>query len=453
MFDGIKHVLDLNELPKQWYNVIPDLPKPLDPPLHPGTKQPLAPEDLMPLFPVDLLQQEMSADRWIDIPKEVQEVYRQMGRPTPLYRARRLEAFLNTPAKIYYKREDLSPPGSHKPNTAVAQAFYNMKAGVERIATETGAGQWGSALAYACILFGLKATVYMVRVSYDQKPYRRVLMQAYGAEVFSSPTKRTQSGKKILEETPDHPGSLGLAISEAVEDAATHEDTKYSIGSALNHVLLHQTIVGLETKKQFAELDVYPDELYGCVGGGSNFAGFAFPFVYDKVKTNNGTRIVGVEPTAVPTMTRGKYAYDFGDTASMAPIIKMYTLGHKFVPPPIHAGGLRYHGDAPLLCNLLHSGVVESEAYPQTKAFEAACLFIKTEGILAAPETAHAICAAIEAAKRCKETGEKKVIAFNYSGHGYFDLAGYQQYFNNELSDYAIPQSEIEKSLANIPRI
>ncbi|MFQ6126763.1 MAG: TrpB-like pyridoxal phosphate-dependent enzyme [Candidatus Heimdallarchaeota archaeon] len=453
MFDGIKVVLELDELPKQWYNIVPDLPKALDPPLNPMTKQPVSPEDLMPLFPMALLQQEMSPERWIDIPEEIQKAYRYMGRPTPLYRARRLEQVLKTPAKIYYKREDLSPPGSHKPNTAIAQAYFNMKEGVERLTTETGAGQWGTALSYACALFGLRVTVYMVRCSYDQKPYRKVFMQAYGAEVLSSPTTRTQAGRKILEEMPDHPGSLGLAISEAAEDAATHEDTKYSLGSVLNHVMLHQTIIGLEAKKQFAALDTYPDELYGCVGGGSNFAGFCYPFIYDKLKSKNGVRIVGVEPTAVPTMTRGKYCYDFGDTAETAPLLKMYTLGHRFVPPPIHAGGLRYHGDSPTLCNLIYNGVVEAEAYPQTKAYKAASLFAKTEGILPAPETAHAICAVIEAAKHCKKTGVERVLAFNYSGHGLLDMAGYQQFFNNELKDYAMPQSEIEKYLSDVPII
>jgi tryptophan synthase beta chain len=452
MFDGVKVVLNPDELPTKWYNILADLPAPLPPPLHPLTKEPAGPPDLIPLFPVALLQQEMSPERYIPIPEELQEAYRRLGRPSPLYRAKRLEEYLDTPAKIYYKREDLSPTGSHKPNTAIAQAYFAMKEGVERITTETGAGQWGSALSLACALFDIKCRVYMVGVSYDQKPYRRILMQTYGSEVFRSPSNNTEVGRSVLKETPDHPGSLGLAISEAVEDALNDDKIKYSLGSVLNHVLLHQTIVGQEVKKQFEEIGEYPDMMLGCVGGGSNFAGFFYPFVPDKLKGKD-IRFIAVEPKAVPTLTRAPYAYDYGDTGQLAPIVKMYTLGHKFVPPPLHAGGLRYHGDAPTLCLLQKEGILESVAYHQIETFEAGVIFAKTEGLVPAPETNHAIVAVIREAQKCKETGEEKIIAFNYSGHGHFDLKGYEEYLAGNLVDYEMPQKEIEKSLECLPKV
>ncbi len=375
-----------------------------------------------------------------------------MGRPSPLYRAKRLEEYLDTPAKIFYKREDLSPTGSHKPNTAIAQAYFAKQEGVEKYCTETGAGQWGSALSLACSMFDIKCRVYMVGVSYDQKPYRRILMQTYGSEVFRSPSQNTEVGRNTLKENPDHPGSLGLAISEAVEDAIKDEKIKYSLGSVLNHVLLHQTIVGLEVKKQFEEIGEYPDMMIGCVGGGSNFSGFFYPFVPDKLKGKD-IRFIAVEPKAVPTLTRAPYAYDYGDTGQLAPIVKMYTLGHKFVPPPLHAGGLRYHGDAPTLCLLQKEGVVESVAYHQRETFEAGVIFAKTEGLVAAPETNHAIVHAIREAQKCKETGEEKVIAFNYSGHGNFDLKGYEEYLAGNLIDYEMPQEVIDKSLQVLPKV
>jgi len=446
-----KVMLDEGEIPTQWYNILPDLPQPPEPPLHPGTRQPISPQDLLPLFPMGLIEQEASPERWIDIPGEILDVYR-LWRPTPLIRARRLEKKLETPAKIFYKYEGVSAAGSHKPNTAVAQAYYNKKEGVKRLTTETGAGQWGSALAFACRLFGLDCKVFMVRVSYEQKPYRRSLMQVWGAEVTPSPSNETNAGRQILEKDPESTGSLGIAISEAIEIAAASDDTKYSLGSVLNHVLLHQTVVGLETKKQFEKIDEYPDVLIGCVGGGSNFAGFCFPFAADKFKGRD-VRILAVEPEACPTMTRGPYLYDFGDTAMTTPLMRMYTLGHSFVPPSIHAGGLRYHGMAPLVSLLHKIGVMEVEAYHQNAVFEAAVLWAGEEGIVPAPETAHACKAAIDEAIRCKESGEKKVIALNFSGHGHFDLGAYDAYLAGKLEDYEYPKEKIDEALKEVPKV
>jgi len=448
-----KFVLDEDEIPKKWYNIQADLPTPLDPPLHPVTMQPCKPSDLEPIFPKELIKQEVSAERWIPIPEEVREVYR-LWRPTPLYRAVRLEKALKTPAKIYYKWEGVSPPGSHKPNTAVAQAYYNMKEGVERITTETGAGQWGSALAFGTCLFGLDCMIYMVRISYDQKPYRRILMETWGAKCVPSPSDNTQFGRKMLKEDPNCPGSLGIAISEAVEDAVTHENTKYSLGSVLNHVLLHQTVVGLECKRQFEMADDYPDAMFGCVGGGSNFSGACFPFVADKLSGEKpDLKVVSCEPKACPTLTKGPYVYDYGDTAKMAPIVKMYTLGHEFIPPPIHAGGLRYHGDAPLLCKLTKEGFMEAAAYHQTEVFEAAMTFARAEGFVVAPETAHCVKAAIDEALRCKKTGKEETIFFANSGHGHFDLAAYDAYLRGKLVDYEYPAELVKESLAKVPKI
>ncbi len=439
------------EMPRSWYNIQPDLPRPLPPPLHPGTGKPLGPQDLAPIFPMGLIEQEVSQQRWINIPEEVLSIYR-LWRPTPLVRARRLEEALKTPARIYYKNESLSPAGSHKPNTAVAQAYFNKKEGVKRIATETGAGQWGSALAFACGLFSMECQVYMVKVSYNQKPYRRMLMETWGAKVTPSPSDKTESGRKILAENPNSPGSLGIAISEAVEDAAKRDDSKYSLGSVLNHVLLHQTVVGLETKAQLKKIGVEPDMLIGCVGGGSNFAGFVFPFFPEK-KQGKKIRFIGVEPAACPTLTKGVYRYDYGDTAQMAPIVKMHTLGHTFVPSGIHAGGLRYHGEAPLLSLLHDEKLIEAVAYTQIPVFEAAMLFAKTEGTIPAPETSHAIRAAIDEALKCKQTKEEKVIVFNFSGHGHFDLASYDAYLNNKLENYEHPEEAIEEALKHLPKV
>jgi len=447
-----KIFLTEEEMPRQWYNINPDLPKPLAPPLNPQTGEPIGPDDLSVLFPMELIMQEMSMDNYIDIPEELVEIYR-IWRPSPLVRADRLEKFLDTPAKIYYKNESVSPAGSHKPNTAIAQAYYNKKEGVKKIATETGAGQWGSALAFACNLMEIDLTVYMVKVSYNQKPYRRSMMHLWGAEVFASPTDRTEAGKAVLAKDPDSPGSLGIAISEAVEHAAkSGGDTKYSLGSVLNHVLLHQSIVGLETKKQFEKIGSYPDILIGCIGGGSNFAGFAFPFIPDK-KAGKDIRIIAAEPIACPTVTKGPFAYDYGDTAKMAPIVKMYTLGHDFVPAPIHAGGLRYHGMSPQISLLAAEKMIEAVALPQNPVFEAAITFAKTEGIIPAPETAHAIRAAMDEAIKCKETGEEKVIAFNFSGHGHFDLSAYDAYLGGKLEDYEYPDEKIKESLKNLPEV
>jgi len=445
-----KIFLDENEMPKKWYNIQADLPTPIDPPLNPGTGEPIRPEDLSAIFPMELIKQEVSSDREINIPEEVLDVYR-LWRPSPLYRAYRLEKALKTPARIYYKWEGVSPPGSHKPNTAVAQAYYNMKEGIERLSTETGAGQWGSSLAFAASLFGLKCTVYMVKASYEQKPYRRILMETWGAECFPSPTDRTEAGRRIREKFPDTTGSLGIAISEAVEDAAKHDDTNYSLGSVLNHVLLHQTIIGLEAKKQFEIAETYPDMVFGCVGGGSNFSGASFPFVGDKLRGEKpDVEIISCEPMACPTLTKGLYTYDFGDTAQLTPLLKMYTLGHDFVPPPIHAGGLRYHGDAPILCKLTKEGYMSARAYYQNEVFEAAHIFARSEGFIVAPESAHAVKAVIDEAIRCKKTGEEKVLFFNNSGHGHFDLMGYDLYHEGKLVDYEYPAELIKKSLESL---
>ena len=427
-----KILLDENEMPKYWYNILPDLPEPLPPPLHPVTKEPVKPEDLKPIFPKALIEQEMSNERWIKIPEEVRDVYA-LWRPTPLIRAVRLEKALKTPARIYFKYEGVSPPGSHKPNTAVAQAYYNAKEGIERLTTETGAGQWGSALCFATKLFDLKCTVYMVKVSYYQKPYRRVLMETWGGEVIPSPSDRTEVGRKILEKDPDNPGSLGIAISEAIEDAVKNENTNYSLGSVLNHVLLHQTIIGLEAKKQLESIGEKPDVIVGCVGGGSNFAGLCYPFIKDAQK--DGIKIIAVEPKACPTLTEGVYKYDYGDTAGLTPLLKMFTLGHDFIPPPIHAGGLRYHGDAPTLCLLVKHGIIEPRAVRQIPTFEAGVMFARTEGIVPAPETNHAIRVVIDEAIKAREEGEEKVILFNFSGHGLLDLKAYDDFLYGKLQD------------------
>ncbi len=430
MFSGRKIVLSEEDLPTKWYNILPDLPEKLPPPLHPETKEPLRPEDLEPIFAKELIKQEVSEERWIKIPEEVREVYK-LWRPTPLIRAKRLEEALKTPARIYYKYEGVSPPGSHKPNTAVAQAYYNAKEGIERLTTETGAGQWGSALSFATKLFDIKCTVYMVKISYKQKPYRRILMETWGGEVIPSPSDRTKSGRTILERDPDNPGSLGIAISEAVEDAATHENTKYALGSVLNHVLMHQTVIGLEVMKQLEIAEEKPDVMIGCVGGGSNFAGFCYPFVRDAMKGE--VKLIAVEPEACPTFTKGDYKYDFGDTAGLTPLLKMFTLGHDFIPPPIHAGGLRYHGDAPTMSLLVKHGIIEAKAVKQIPTFEAGVLFARTEGIVPAPESNHAIRVAIDEALKAKESGEEKVIVFNLSGHGYFDLSAYDDFLYGRL--------------------
>ena len=423
-----KIVLGVDELPRSYYNILPDLPVPLPPPLNPSTHEPIGPEALAPIFPKEIIRQEMSTNRYEPIPEEIREAYLLLGRPTPLYRARRLESFLRTPARIYYKREDLSPVGSHKPNTAVPQAYYAMREGVERLATETGAGQWGSALAYATNYFGLKCTVFMVRVSYDQKPYRKYLMELFGAEVFPSPSDRTKTGRRFLENDGHNPGSLGIAISEALEAAVTGTNTKYSLGSVLNHVLMHQTVIGQETLRQLELADETPDVMVGSVGGGSNFAGFTFPAIRERLRGKLDTRFVAVEPESIPSLTKGRYEYDFADTAEMTPLLKMYTLGHAFVPPRIHAGGLRYHGAAPTVSLLLDHGIVEARAFNQISTFEAGEIFAKTEGLIPAPETCHAIKGAMELALDAKRTNEPRVIAFNFSGHGLLDLEGYAQY-------------------------
>ena len=420
-------------MPKKWYNILPDLPEPLPPPLNPATKEPIKPEDLEAIFPKALIAQEMSGESYIDIPEEVLDSYMIVTRPSPLQRATRLEKVLKTPAKIYFKREDLSPAGSHKSNTALAQTYYNMKEGVEKLTTETGAGQWGTALSLACNHFGLKCQVFMVRASYDQKPYRREMMRVFGGEVHPSPSNLTEFGKKLLAENKDHPGSLGIAISEALEACVKDGHAKYSLGSVLNHVMLHQTIIGQETMLQFQKLGEQPDYMVGCVGGGSNFAGFTFPFIGQKIKGKIDTEFIAVEPKVVPTLTGGKYEYDFGDTAEMTPLLMMYTLGHAFVPSPIHAGGLRYHGAAPTVSALRKAGLVKPVAYEQKEVFDAAVQFARAEGIIPAPETSHAVKAAIDLALEAKEKNEEKVIAFNFSGHGLLDLAGYQSYFDGKM--------------------
>ncbi|HWC95391.1 MAG TPA: TrpB-like pyridoxal phosphate-dependent enzyme [Candidatus Sulfopaludibacter sp.] len=428
-----KFLLSDRQIPTAWVNVLPALPEPLAPPLNPQTREPLAPQDLSAIFPMELIQQEFSPQPLIDIPGEVLDIYK-LWRATPLFRARRLEKALDTPAHIYYKYEGTSPAGSHKPNTAVAQAYYNKRAGIRRLATETGAGQWGSALSLACQMFGLECTVYMVRISYDQKPYRRMMMHAWGGEVFPSPSDQTNSGRAVLAQSPDSPGSLGIAISEAVEDAATHPDTNYALGSVLNHVMLHQTVIGQEAKLQMDMAGESPDVVIGCFGGGSNFGGLALPYVLDRF-AGKGPRILAVEPSACPSLTKGRFEYDFGDTAKLTPLIKMYTLGHDFVPPGIHAGGLRYHGASPLLSHLLKLGYIEATSYPQTPVFEAALQFARTEGILPAPESSHAIRAAIDEALAAREEGRPKTILFCLSGHGHFDLASYETYLSGKLQD------------------
>jgi len=446
-------VLDQKDMPTRWYNIQADLPEPLPPVLHPGTGKPVGPDDLAPLFPMELIKQEVAQERWIDIPEEVQDVYR-TWRPTGLHRAYRLEKALDTPAKIFYKYEGTSQAGSHKPNTAVAQCYYNKKEGVKRISTETGAGQWGSALSMAGAMFGIEIKVYMVKISYNQKPYRRILMEAWGAKCVASPSEDTEVGRRVLREDPECTGSLGMAISEAVEDAASREDTKYSLGSVLNHVLLHQTIIGEETRKQMEMADAYPDIIVGNIGGGSNFAGQFLPWIRDKISgAKPDLRIICVEPTAAPSLTKGPYAYDFGDVAGMTPLLKMYTLGHSFIPSPIHAGGLRYHGMAPIICHLHKLGLVEARAEHQLGTFEAGIQFARSEGIISAPEPCHNIKAGIDEAIRCRESGEAKTILIAHSGHGYLDLAAYDAYLSGKLVDYAFPEEKVKEALAQLPKV
>ncbi|WP_018989201.1 TrpB-like pyridoxal phosphate-dependent enzyme [Aromatoleum toluclasticum] len=453
MTEPTRILLDENEIPTHWYNVVADMPNPPSPSLGADGK-PVSPEQMMAIFPGQILEQEMSAERWIAIPDEVREIYK-IWRPSPLMRAVRLERALGTPAKIFFKHEGVSPAGSHKPNSAVPQAFYNKQAGIKRLATETGAGQWGSSISFAGQMFGLDVRVYMVKVSYHQKPYRRLMMQTWGAEVFASPSEITQTGRDALAKDADNPGSLGLAISEAVEEAASRADTNYTLGSVLNHVLLHQTIIGLEAKKQFDKIGLYPDVVLGPCGGGSSFGGIAFPFLADKAsgdKRAEKLRCVAVEPTSCPTLTKGQYAYDFGDASGFTPLMKMYTLGHDFMPPGIHAGGLRYHGDSPLVSQLFHEGLLEAVAVPQLATFEAGVMFARSEGIIPAPESCHAIRAAIDEALACKVTGEPKVILFNLTGHGHFDMSSYDRYFSGQLENYDYPAEAVAASLAHLPK-
>jgi tryptophan synthase beta chain len=448
-----KFLLDERDIPTAWYNIQADLKTPAPPVLHPGTKQPIGPQDLAPLFPMELIKQEVSQERWIPIPDAIRDVYR-LWRPSPLFRAHRLERALDTPAHIYYKYEGVSPAGSHKPNTAVPQAYYNKQEKVTRLSTETGAGQWGSALSLACQMFGLQCKVYMVKVSYQQKPYRRIMMETWGARVVASPSHDTQSGKKVLEQDPNSPGSLGIAISEAVEDAATRDDTKYSLGSVLNHVLMHQTVIGLEARKQLELADDAADVVIGCAGGGSNFAGLSFPFAADKLtgRTPN-VRIVAVEPAACPSLTKGEYVYDFGDTVGLTPLVKMHTLGHTFIPAPLHAGGLRYHGMAPLVCKLYDDKVIEAVAVPQLATFQAALQFARAEGVIPAPESAHAIRVAIDEALRSKREGTPRTILFNLSGHGHFDLGAYEAFLAGKLTDYEYPAEKVAEALRAVPKV
>ena len=446
-----KIVLPESEIPRQWYNIMPDMPTPMEPPLHPGTGKPVGPDDLAPIFPMPLIEQEVSQKGMIDIPDEILEKYL-IWRPTPLYRAYNLEKHLGTPAKIYFKNEGVSPAGSHKPNTAVAQAYYNKISGTKRICTETGAGQWGSALAFSCSLFGIECKVYMVKISFQQKPYRRMMMETWGATCIPSPSNQTKAGRTILEQHPDSPGSLGIAISEAVEDAVTNEGSKYSLGSVLNHVMLHQTVNGLECQKQLALVGDYPDVIIGCAGGGSNFAGLSFPFVRDKINGKD-IDIIAVEPTSCPTMTKGPFAYDFGDTVQMTPLLPMYTLGHSFVPEPIHAGGLRYHGMAPIVSQLILDKLIRPEAVPQLETFQAGVTFARTEGFISAPETNHAIAMTIREALKAKEEGKEKVILFNWSGHGLVDMAAYNAYLSNQLKDHALEEEEIQRALKDIEKL
>ena len=452
MSEAKKILLSENEIPTHWYNIMADMPNPPQPPLNPATGQPAGPQDLSAIFPMALIQQEVSTERWVEIPEEVRELYK-IWRPTPLFRATQLEKALGTPAHIYYKYEGVSPAGSHKLNTAIPQVYYNKKEGIRRIATETGAGQWGSSVSMACKFFGLDCTVYMVKVSYNQKPYRRILMNTFGAEVIASPSNRTNAGRSVLERNPESLGSLGIAISEAVEDAATHGDTNYALGSVLNHVCLHQTVIGQEAKLQLEKAGEYPDVVFGCCGGGSNFAGLAFPFLYDKLTAGKKVRLVAVEPEACPTLTKGKFAYDFGDVAKLTPLLMMYTLGHEFMPPGIHAGGLRYHGDSPLVSQLYHDGLIEAIACSQTRVFEAAVQFAQTEGIVPAPESAHAVRAAIDEALAAREAGEKRVILIGLSGHGHFDMSAYESYLSGSLQDVPYAEEDLQKSLASLPRV
>ncbi len=445
-----KIVLPDSEIPRQWYNIQADLPNPIPPPLNPATGKPITPDMLAPVFPMNLIEQEVSTERWIDIPDEVIEKLL-IWRPTPLHRAYGLEKLLDTPARIYFKNEGVSPAGSHKPNTAIAQAYYNKVFGIKRIATETGAGQWGSALSFACNQFGLQCKVYMVRISYNQKPYRKMMMETWGAQCVPSPSPDTNAGRKFLAENPNHPGSLGISISEAIEDAVTSKDTRYSLGSVLNHVLLHQTVIGIEAQKQLAHVGEYPDIIIGCAGGGSNFSGLALPFIRDKIH-GKSMRVIAAEPASCPTLTKGPYIYDFGDTAETTPLLAMHSLGHGFVPEPIHAGGLRYHGMAPIVSRLLVDGLIEARAYNQLETFSAGVTFAKTEGFIPAPETNHAIACAIEEAKRAKEEGKEKVILLNWSGHGIIDLAAYDAYLSGKLEDSVLPFEEIKKLLEGLEK-
>ncbi len=448
-----KIILDEKIIPKQWYCILPDLPKPLPPTIEPETKAP-GPGIVPKIFPKQILAQEMSTERWIDIPEEVRDIYR-LWRPTPLFRAVGLEKALKTPAKIYYKYEGVSPPGSHKPNTAIPQAYYNMKEGVERLSTETGAGQWGSSIAFGAMMFGLKCTVYMVRVSYQQKPYRRSMMEAYGAKVYPSPSNQTESGRALLKEDANNSGSLGIAISEAIEDALAHNGVNYSIGSVFNHVLLHQTVIGLECKEQLEVAGDYPDVIYGCIGGGSSFSGLFWPFYHDKItgKAPKDVRFIATEATACPKVTKGEYTYDHGDTAKLTPLVPMHTIGHDFIPAPIHAGGLRYHGMAPIISSLVSQNKIQTKAYNQTEVFDAAKIFIQSEGIIPAPEPAHAIKGAVDEALRCKETGEEKVIVFLLCGHGYFDMKAYDDYLSGKLLPYEYPAEKVEESMRKLRKL
>ncbi len=452
MSERVKIILDEKYIPDRWYNILPDMPEPLAPVINPNTGKPATANDLRPIFPMALIEQEMSQEQYIPIPEDVRQIYK-LWRPTPVYRARNLEKVLGTPARIYYKYEGASPAGSHKPNTAVAQAYYNKKAGINRLTTETGAGQWGSALALAGSLLDLEVKVYMVKISYEQKPYRRSMIQAWGATVIPSPSRETNSGRAILAHDPDTTGSLGIAISEAVEEAATRPDTNYALGSVLNHVLLHQTVVGEEAMMAFKELGDYPDVVIGCVGGGSNYAGLAYPFMRERLLNGKETKFIAAEPEACPTLTKGVYAYDYGDTGKMTPIIMMHTLGHTFVPPGIHAGGLRYHGMAPSLSSLVKHGLIEARAYHQNAAFDAAVTFARAEGFVPAPETAHAIKATIDEALKAKELGEEKAILFNFSGHGHFDMAAYDAYFAGNLKDYSYPEEKVREALKYLPKV
>src|SRR5450755_724955 len=447
-----KYLLSEDQIPKAWYNLVADLPTPPAPVLHPGTGQPIGPADLEPIFPLAIIAQEVSTERWIEIPAPVREIYR-MWRPSPLFRARGLEKALDTPAKIFYKYEGVSPAGSHKPNTAVAQAFYNKEAGVKRLTTETGAGQWGSSLAFAGSLFGLEVDVFMVKVSYGQKPYRRALMETYGARCVASPSSLTASGRAVLEQFPDSTGSLGIAISEAVEVAGQRDDTKYSLGSVLNHVLLHQTVIGEEAMLQMNDAQAEPDIVIGCAGGGSNFAGLAFPYLREKIAGRSKARVIAVEPSACPTLTRGRYTYDFGDTAHLTPLVKMFTLGSSFIPPGFHAGGLRYHGMAPLVSQVKDLGLIEARAYGQLECFGAGVQFARNEGIVPAPESNHAVKAAIDEALRCKAEGRAETILFNLSGHGHFDMQAYTDYFAGKLQDVNFEESELDAALNSLPEV